>query len=425
MQSNSGKAVARSLLVALIFFVLDHDRRMIGLSNTAVAPTSWRKTRKIVPMFTFNMTELNFVLPMAFSLPDGRYDTARKVLRLLQSGQPLAKNRTFATIVPGDKSTYIYKTEKSYYEGYSTSLFGITMRKAGWDCFRHYEILAAGAVPFFVGLDQLPPLIMHNFPRDLVLRAMSLPGVPPQEQVQAAMKLGTVSLLSVDESIFDRNQYNQILQELIEYSIQQLTWSTGAEYFLSSLRQLYPCAVGKHPRVLFVSSPHDCEYTSCVVYGGLHMALGSDMSSLNGPKDVLFANFTRGRLYGGGMSYTNVFPELNEPLLLQREITEQRLQEGFFDIIVWTNAGNAKCCATCYDVLSYGNTTISGRLKAYQQAFNPLFVVVDGSDGGGCHIFFQDGSLKYHVQFSREYGNFRRGRPSPSRWESLSGKCAT
>ena len=29
------------------------------------------------------------------------------------------------------------------------SYFGSTKKKAGWDCMRHYEIVASGAVPFF------------------------------------------------------------------------------------------------------------------------------------------------------------------------------------------------------------------------------------------------------------------------------------
>ena len=42
---------------------------------------------------------------------------------------------------------------------------------------RHYEILAAGAVPYFLGLAHCPSRTMAAFPRHLVLQAMALPGL--------------------------------------------------------------------------------------------------------------------------------------------------------------------------------------------------------------------------------------------------------
>lgn len=37
--------------------------------------------------------------------------------------------------------------EHRYYDDYSRSYFAVTRRKGGWDCMRHYEILAAGTHP--------------------------------------------------------------------------------------------------------------------------------------------------------------------------------------------------------------------------------------------------------------------------------------
>lgn len=42
------------------------------------------------------------------------------------------------------KNTYIFENEEEYYNDYKKSLFAITRKKGGWDCMRHYEILACG-----------------------------------------------------------------------------------------------------------------------------------------------------------------------------------------------------------------------------------------------------------------------------------------
>jgi FkbM family methyltransferase len=88
------------------------------------------------------------------------------------------KDTAFASIVPGDSQTYTYsRNEKAYHEGYARSLYAITMRKAGWETMRHYEIIADGCVPYFVDIDYLPPNTMSLFPRELVRALMNLPGV--------------------------------------------------------------------------------------------------------------------------------------------------------------------------------------------------------------------------------------------------------
>ena len=44
----------------------------------------------------------------------------------------------------------------------------------GWDCLRHYEILAAGSLPFFAELTSLPVCIAAQLPRPLLLEAAML-----------------------------------------------------------------------------------------------------------------------------------------------------------------------------------------------------------------------------------------------------------
>lgn len=59
----------------------------------------------------------------------------------------------------GDGSTHhVFDREEDYQADLRASTYGITTRRAGWDCLRHYEIAAAGAVPCFRDLDEKPPL---------------------------------------------------------------------------------------------------------------------------------------------------------------------------------------------------------------------------------------------------------------------------
>jgi len=99
-------------------------------------------------------------LPISFAIPESQ-------LRKL----PVHKSKHLATIIPGNKVTYIFNTEEEYYEDYAQSYFGITCQKSGWDCMRHYEILANKCVPFFTDLQNCPVSTLYNFPKDLILES--------------------------------------------------------------------------------------------------------------------------------------------------------------------------------------------------------------------------------------------------------------
>lgn len=51
---------------------------------------------------------------------------------------------------------YIFTSEADYYADLRASRFGITTKRAGWDCLRHYELAANGCVLCFRHLDRKP-----------------------------------------------------------------------------------------------------------------------------------------------------------------------------------------------------------------------------------------------------------------------------
>lgn len=87
--------------------------------------------------------------PISFGIPHGAW------VRAAGLRQHAKKTRDFAVIVPSWRHTYIYQDEESYYEGYASAYYAVTMRKGGWDCLRHYEIILTGSVPFFLELDEM------------------------------------------------------------------------------------------------------------------------------------------------------------------------------------------------------------------------------------------------------------------------------
>lgn len=99
------------------------------------------------------------------------------------------KIRIKSPLDPRDRSTYIYTNEKWYYRQYQESFFGLTMKKGGWDCMRHYEIMAAGAMPYFMDLESCPSETMKYLPKeDLILGRQlcdrwSDNGMPTSDQI--------------------------------------------------------------------------------------------------------------------------------------------------------------------------------------------------------------------------------------------------
>jgi hypothetical protein len=62
---------------------------------------------------------------------------------------------SFFSAVGADR--YVFETEEDYYADLRTARFGVTTKRAGWDCLRHYELAANGCVLCFRDLDRKPP----------------------------------------------------------------------------------------------------------------------------------------------------------------------------------------------------------------------------------------------------------------------------
>jgi hypothetical protein len=130
-------------------------RRYLYFKRELTPATLRYRWYKLVPEWIARSLPLpaNF-RPVAFSIP------AEKIV-----GAPPVKSKEFPRHivdpevlphVPGAAAGHVFETESAYYGDLQRSRWGITTKRSGWDCIRHYEIAANGAVPCFRALRQKP-----------------------------------------------------------------------------------------------------------------------------------------------------------------------------------------------------------------------------------------------------------------------------
>lgn len=114
--------------------------------------------------FKRELTEATRALPISFAMPGEKflYDAIEQ------------KKRVLAELIPGNLKTYRFTDEEEYYKHYAAAFFGLTMKKAGWDCLRHYEIIGSGCLPYFQGMEACPKSIMVHWPWRLQMKVNRL-----------------------------------------------------------------------------------------------------------------------------------------------------------------------------------------------------------------------------------------------------------
>lgn len=149
----------------------------------------------------------NNALPISFAIPEEKICT----------NECFHKEEYLAKIIPGDKQTYIYNNEEDYYKDYQVSCFGVTMKKAGWDCMRHYEIIANQCLPYFKEFEDCPKYTMMNWPTKLQIDA---------NRIVEDLNYGN----------FNSDAYFDILIEFYIYCKNNLTTMSLANYILKYIK---------------------------------------------------------------------------------------------------------------------------------------------------------------------------------------------
>ncbi len=138
--------------------VINNNNKYIFIDGEDDRFIEKRYTNKSIYFKRELLTETSNIKPINFSIPKNKIikEVNRKPKNLL------------SPLIPGRLETYIYKDEKSYNQMYQNSVFALTYRKGGWDCFRHYEILMNGCIPFHLEINKCPNKTLEKLPKDLL-----------------------------------------------------------------------------------------------------------------------------------------------------------------------------------------------------------------------------------------------------------------
>ena len=92
-------------------------------------------------------------------------------------------------------------------------MFALTTKKCGWDCMRHYEILANGCIPYFPDIENCPSNTMALLPKELLLKANYL----YKSNSQISSESDEYISLSNQLLEYTKNYHKASIEELIEH----------------------------------------------------------------------------------------------------------------------------------------------------------------------------------------------------------------
>ena len=247
--------------------------------------------------------------PIHFALPSG------KIIKSTPT-----KVKVLSNIIPGEigLSNYTYNTEESYYQEYRESMFAITHKKNGWDCMRHYEILANGCIPIFRDIDKIPNSIMTSFPKSLV-------------------KEGNLLFLDFegkqfkDLTPYDIERYNILNKKLLDYTRVFLTTEKLASYILSTSNN------NNVSKVLILNDSTTEDYLADLIIHGFKNLLGTNCHEFP-KKEYLYPNYKPGynKLYGKGFTYTNTLQTTLRDDFMDNDI-DTHIRSKHYDLIIYPN----------------------------------------------------------------------------------------
>lgn len=249
------------------------------------------------------------LFPINFSIPQEK----------IVMNMPI-KTRLLAHIIPGDLSTYIYKNESDYYKGYQESLFAITKKKWGWDCMRHYEIMANGCIPVFLNIENCPKNTMALWSKDLLMEGNLLYD-----------KYKNISFDELTEE--QREECYSLIRNLLNHVKEKLTTCKIANYILEKTNY------EKVTNILFLSGTSEYalepDYLRCITLHGFKSLFKSKCHDY--PKiPHIYKSFsnTKNMLHGKGMTYSNLLDDNLHDDNLNHKI-EEDIKNKFYDIIIY------------------------------------------------------------------------------------------
>jgi hypothetical protein len=251
-----------------------------------------------------NIHLYSMAYPINFSIPK------EKICELNDA----VKTKLLSSLIPGNVNTYVYNNEEAYYNEYRTSYFAITKLKGGWDCMRHYEILANGCIPYFIDIERCPPNTLTFLPKELILEGNRL-----YERIKHSNELN-------EEEI---RTYNRLRTQLLEHTKRYLTTDKMAEYILQT------ASVRNATNILYLSGDVSPDYLRCLTLHGLKTLFGSRCHDYPKIPHLYKSNRIHyAGLYGKGITYTHLLdPTLHDETFDQTIVED--IQNKYYDVVIY------------------------------------------------------------------------------------------
>jgi len=224
------------------------------------------------------------------------------------------KKKLLAHIIPGKLETYIFTTQEEYNQDYQDSFFAVTCKKSGWDCFRHYEILANGCIPLFINLESIPKNIMTFFPKDIISQTNKL---------YITMK-NSENFMDYEETC------NQYISKLLEHTRSYLTTKNMAKYILTQSG----FDVKNVKNVLFLSGDTSPDYLRCLTLIGFKDLFGKNCHDFPKIPHIYEDYENIIKLYGKGINYSRKVNCDDYDETLDRSIIKN-IKSHFYDVVIY------------------------------------------------------------------------------------------
>jgi FkbM family methyltransferase len=243
--------------------------------------------------------------PISFSIPESKISTIIPI-----------KTKVLSSIIPNSTATYTYDNENHYYNEYKQSLFAITTKKAGWDCMRHYEILANGCIPYFPNIEDCPVNTLKIM-KHLLIEGNIL-----------YSKYGNYK--HINEFTNDElNECYNLISKLLDFTRQHLTTNKIATYILNQTN------FNNVSNILYLSCDTNPDYLRCITLHGFKELFGikcHDYPKIPHIYKTDYIDYTK--LYGRGMTYTNLLDSSLHDDNLDNTIV-QDIQNKKYDIVIY------------------------------------------------------------------------------------------
>jgi len=222
------------------------------------------------------------IFPISFCIPSQK-------VRPIQT-----KTKKYSSIIPGEP--YTFDSEDSYMEEYATSEFAHTRKKAGFDCMRHLEILAAGSVPIFEDPWTIPKNTMTHYNKVLLEKGE-----------------------------------NATAEEWRECLRANLTSPAMALYMMAMMG-----IEGRKVLWMDVTTPVQPDYLALGLFYGFKEVCGIEMDVLEEiPYCYKDYEGDVSKLYGRGFSYTKILEPYYRMSKTDGSGISERLRNKYYDLVVF------------------------------------------------------------------------------------------